>query len=231
VVGVAYLRSDDWKVATIYHATAICLFEITRTIQSIHVIFPPPCLTDSTVCLGEGAAKELMQAIAQEGGGRYYETDDPATMPQIFTKEAMQASRPAIKEDLFASVVTGDHPILSGYEKAQLPFVLGYVMTQAKPTAKLVLAAEMGDPLMAVCRYGLGTGLCWIPDLTEKWGGEWLEWSNGGAFWTQESRGIVRKERSAGLAGSGSVDRENWRVNVSQRDERGRPVDRVAWDA
>ena len=188
-------------------------------------------MTVSSVALGDGAAKELMEMIAQEGGGRYYETNDPTNMPQIFTKETMQASRSAIKEDLFGAVVTGDHPILSGYEKSDLPFVLGYVMTQPKPTATLLLAAETGDPLMAISRYGLGTGLCWTSDLTEKWGGEWLSWGNGGAFWAQVFRGIVRKEQSVGLAANGSVAREQWRVDILRRDEADRPVDRVKWDA
>lgn len=188
-------------------------------------------MTVSSVCLGAGAAKDVMQLIAQEGGGRYYETEDPATMPQIFTKETMQASRSAIKEDLFATIVTGDHPVLSGYGKTQLPYVLGYVMTQTKPTANLLLAAETGDPLLAICRYGLGTGLCWTSDLTEKWGGEWLGWGNGGAFWAQIFRGIVRKEQSTGLSAAGTVDRERWMVNVTRRDEQDRPVDRVKWDA
>ncbi len=187
-------------------------------------------MTVSSVSLGAGAAKEVMQLIAREGGGRYYETEDPATMPQIFTKETMQASRSAIKEDLFASVVTGDHPVLSGYAKTQFPYVLGYVMTQAKPTANLLLAAETGDPLLAICRYGLGTGLCWTSDLSEKWGGEWLGWGNGGAFWAQIFRGIVRKEQSTGLSATGLVERERWLVSVTRRDEQDRPVDRVKWD-
>jgi uncharacterized membrane protein len=188
-------------------------------------------MTVSSVSLGDGAAKEIMQMIAQEGGGRYYETNDPNNMPQIFTKETMQASRSAIKEDLFGTVVTGDHPVLSGYEKSELPFVLGYVMTQPKPTANLLLAAETGDPLLAICRYGLGTGLCWTSDLTEKWGGEWLGWGNGGAFWAQVFRGLVRKEQSTGLAATGSVAREQWKVDIFRRDGQDRPVDRVIWDA
>lgn len=91
-------------------------------------------ITISTVALGQQAATELMQQIARDGGGRHYETNDPATMPQIFTNETMQASRSAIKEDLYTSIVVGDHPVLAGYEDADLPFVLGYVMTRPKPT-------------------------------------------------------------------------------------------------
>lgn len=188
-------------------------------------------MTVSSVALGDGAAKELMQFIAQEGGGRYYETNDPANMPQIFTKETMQASRSAIKEDLFGSVVVGDHPVLSGYEEAELPFVLGYVMTQAKPTASLLLAAETGDPLLAVGRFGLGTGMAFTSDLTERWGSEWLGWGRGPAFWAQVFRGIVRKEQAAGLSVVPSADGETLRLAVSRRGEGDEPVDRVTWDA
>ncbi len=141
-------------------------------------------ITVSTVALG-GADRQLMSNIAQIGRGRYYETNDPANVPQIFAKETIQASRSAIKEDLYGSVQISEHPILSGYRDADLPFVLGYVMTEAKPTAQLLLAVETGDPLLAVSRYGLGMGLAFTGDLTESWGGEWLAWDDCGKFWAQ----------------------------------------------
>lgn len=104
-------------------------------------------------------------------------------------------------------------------------------MTQPKPTAQLLLAAETGDPLMAICRYGLGTGLCWTSDLSEKWGSEWLGWGSGAAFWSQIFRGIVRKEQSTGLAATGSVSREQWQIDINRRDEQDRPVNQVKWDS
>ncbi len=51
-------------------------------------------MTVLSAFLGDGAAKSLMEMIATEGGGRYYETNDPRNMPQIFTKETMQDSVP-----------------------------------------------------------------------------------------------------------------------------------------
>ncbi|MDC0935518.1 VWA domain-containing protein [Pirellulales bacterium] len=131
-------------------------------------------VTVSTVALGQ-ADKQLLAQIAEVGRGRYYETDDPGNVPQIFTKETMQAAKSAIKEDLYAAVQTADHAILAGYQDADLPFTLGYVMTEAKPTAQLLLAVETGDPLLAVGRYGLGVGLAYTSDLTETWGGRMAE--------------------------------------------------------
>jgi len=186
-------------------------------------------MTVSTVALGSGAAKDLMQRIASEGMGRYYETNDPEKMPQIFTKETMKASKSSIKEDLFSSIIVGDHPVLNGYEKTELPFVLGYVMTRPKPTAQVLLAAETGDPLLAISRYGLGMGAAYTSDLTEKWGGEWLSSANGGPFWAQLLRTVARKDESAGLGAKFSRSGESLMVEVSRRNERGESVEQVPW--
>lgn len=188
-------------------------------------------VTVSTVALGDGAARELMAAIAETGGGRYYETTDPTSVPQIFTKETMQASKSAIKEDLFGAVQSGDHPILAGYEQAELPFVLGYVMTKVKPTAQSLLVTETGDPLLAVSRFGLGMGAAYTSDLTENWGGEWLAWDSGGKFWAQVFRGIARKSDTEGLAVSTTRSATGWTLGLRRRDPDGSPVSRIEWDA
>jgi Ca-activated chloride channel family protein len=187
-------------------------------------------ITVSTVALG-AADKQLMSTIAELGKGRYYETDDPGNVPQIFTKETMQATKSAIKEDLYASVQTGDHPALSGYEEAELPFTLGYVMTEVKPTAQLLLAVETGDPLMAIGRYGLGTGLAYTSDLTEKWGGEWLAWEGCGKFWAQMIRGVLRHSDVEGLQITERRHGEAWSIDIRRSDRSGAPVNGIKWDA
>ncbi|MFZ4765350.1 MAG: VWA domain-containing protein, partial [Roseimicrobium sp.] len=150
-------------------------------------------ITVSTVGLGDGAARELLQQIAETGRGRYYESNDPETLPQIFTKETTQASKSAVQEGLFQPVAVTEHPMLSGYHAENLPVALGYVMTEPKPAAQVLLAAEHGDPLLAVGRFGLGIGLAYTSDLTEIWGGEWLAWDGCGRFWAQVLRGALRK--------------------------------------
>ena len=187
-------------------------------------------ITVSSVALGTSAARELLATIADLGRGRYYETVDPATVPQIFTKETMQASRSAIKEDLYSTLITGDHAMLSGYREKDLPFLLGYVMTEPKPTSQVLLAAETGDPLLAVGRYGLGTGMAYTSDLSEKWGAEWLAWDECGKFWAQVFRGIFRKASTRGLEVTETIDREQWEIQMLRRDPNRLPVNDIAWD-
>ncbi len=187
-------------------------------------------LTVSTVALG-GADRELLASIAEIGRGRYYETDDPANVPQIFTKETMQASKSAIKEDLFGAVQTGDHPMLAGFDESDLPFSLGYVMTEVKPTAQMLLAAETGDPLLAVGRYGLGTGLAYTSDLTERWGGEWLAWDGCGKFWAQALRSVLRKTDNDNFEITQYVQDERWHVQLKRTSTDGSPINGIDWEA
>lgn len=193
-------------------------------------------ITVSTVALGQ-ADKQLLARIAEVGRGRYYETDDPANVPQIFTKETMQAAKSAIKEDLYAAVQTADHPILAGYHDADLPLTLGYVMTEAKPTAQLLLAVETGDPLLAVGRYGLGVGMAYTSDVTEKWGGEWLAWDDSGKFWAQVFRGVLRQDSTQGLeiverrVARPAPGQHAWHLDLQRTASDGTPVGGVQWEA
>ena len=188
-------------------------------------------ITVSTVAMGSGADKQLLSTIAEVGHGRFYETDDPSNVPQIFTKETMEATKSAIKEDLYGCVRTGDHPILAGYQSADLPSTLGYVMTEAKPTAQLLLAVETGDPLLAIGRYGLGTGMAYTSDLTEKWGGEWLTWGGCGKFWAQAIRGVVRKTSVDGMQVATHEDEGNWNLDIHRTSTDGLPVNGIHWNA
>lgn len=186
-------------------------------------------ITVSTVALGS-ADQQLLANIADIGRGRYYETNDPTNVPQIFTKETMQASKSAIKEDLYAAVQTGDHRALAGFQEADLPFSLGYVMTQQKPTAQLLLVAETGDPLLALSRFGLGTGLAYTSDLTDRWGGEWLAWGDCGKFWGQLLRSISRNNDGEGVQISQQLTDGRWELSVNRTDSAGEPQSRVDWE-
>jgi Ca-activated chloride channel family protein len=151
-------------------------------------------------------------------------------VPQIFTRETMQASRSAIKEDLYDPAPVTEHPMMAGFESAAFPPVLGYVMARPKPTSQVLLAVESGDPLLAVGRFGLGTGVAFTGDLTERWGSEWLAWQGCGKFWAQVFRGALRKEESVGIETSSVREKGRWEIDVRALDDAGRPLGAVPWN-
>ncbi|MEX0885615.1 MAG: VWA domain-containing protein [Phycisphaeraceae bacterium] len=188
-------------------------------------------VTVSTVALGSTVDRQLLATIAQRGRGRYYETTDPTDVPRIFTRETTHASRSAIHEDVFGTVQVADHPALVSYERAALPVTLGYVMTQARPTAQILLATDTGDPLLATMRYGLGTGMAYSSDLAARWGGAWLGWPDFGAYWGQILRSLVRSGDPARIVVRSDADENQWRIEIQRRDEAGRPLVGIDWSA
>jgi uncharacterized membrane protein len=157
-------------------------------------------ITVSTVGVGEGADADLLETIARVGKGRYYFTDDPAQVPQIFARETVTASKSAIDEQAFLPQVVRATHALSGLDLESAPFLLGYVMTRPKPTCEVILATEKGDPLLAWWRYGLGMTAAFTSDAKNRWAAEWITWPGFGKFWTQVVRQVMRKSDARGIS-------------------------------
>ncbi|VGO16039.1 hypothetical protein PDESU_04629 [Pontiella desulfatans] len=187
-------------------------------------------ITVSSVALGGGAARELLQRIARIGRGRYYETMDASSVPQIFTKETMEVSRSAIKEEPFVPVSVDTMGFLDGIDFDEAPFLLGYVMTRLKSAARLHLVTESGEPLLASNQAGLGTGMAFTSDATELWAGEWVEWDGFGPFWAQVLRRCVRKDRGQGIAVQTVEEPGGIRLLIDRRDAALKPLSGIGWD-
>lgn len=156
-------------------------------------------ITVTTVGVGEDADKKLLEDIARIGNGRYYYTDDPASVPQIFAKETVTASKSAINEQPFVPQVIRPTPVLAGLDLPNAPFLLGYVTTRPKPTSEFILATEKGDPLLAWWRYGLGMTVAFTSDAKSRWAAEWLSWPGYSKFWAQVVRHAMRKSEARGV--------------------------------
>lgn len=156
-------------------------------------------MTVSTVALGQGASEDLLEDIARIGGGRYYFCDDPQTVPQVFAKETVEASKSAINELPFMAQVVRPTQVLEGIDLELAPLLLGYVVTRPKPTCEFILASENGDPLLAWWRYGLGMTVAFTSDAKARWAAEWLAWPDFGPFWAQVIRHAMRKNDTRGI--------------------------------
>lgn len=179
-------------------------------------------ITVSTVAVGADAGTQLLEEIARLGKGRYYFTEDPSQVPQIFAKETVTAGQSAIDEAPFLPQLIRATHALNDIDINEAPFLLGYVVTQAKPTSEIILATESGDPLLAWWRYGLGMSACFTSDATNRWAAEWMAWPEFSKFWTQVIRHIMRKSDTQGITVSTKRHDGMLSVDVDVTDDVGR---------
>lgn len=149
-------------------------------------------MTVSTIALGDKADRPRLRAIAEQGGGKFYECDDPRSVPQVFVQETMRASQSVLKEEPFLAKQVRGTPVLRGVDLLSAPPLLGFVATSVKPTSEVVLVTETGEPLLAWWRSGLGMSLAFTSDATNRWAADWLLWPDFGTFWSQCVRHVAR---------------------------------------
>jgi len=188
-------------------------------------------ITVSTVALGSDADTRLLEQIARWGNGRYYFTDNPQSVPQIFTRETMTAAKSALKELPFLPQAAQPAPFLSGMNMNEAPFLLGHVITRAKPTAEQWLVTESGEPLLATWRFGLGQAGAWTSDARNRWSVEWLKWKDFGKFWAQVVRKLKRPSVLKDYPMRMERERGGYRVIVDAVDEKGGYLSEITGEA
>ena len=181
-------------------------------------------ITLSTVGAGGGSQNHFLAGLAEEGGGRYYEASNPASIPDIFLKETQQVSGQQIVEEKFFPIVTSSSPILRGLDQG-FPQLRGYNGTTAKPAAQTVLVTARDDPLLAQWQYGLGRSVAWTSDSTGRWAADWVGWNGFNRFFSQLVSWTFPGEESGGIEASFVTDGANTKLRVESLEEDGKPRD------
>lgn len=153
-------------------------------------------ITVSTVGLGSDVNRALLQHAATLGGGRAYFTQDPHNIPRIFMRETSTVSRSNVVEEYFQPRVAEPADFLRAVDIGGAPYLHGYVATRAKPTpAQVVLVSDLGEPILARWRVGLGWSLAWTSDVKNRWAVEWIRWRGFSRFFAQLVREHMRQRR------------------------------------
>lgn len=176
-------------------------------------------MTISTVAIGEGSHVTLLQAVAAAGGGQAYSTSDAGTIMRIFTQDTLMHTGRMLREEAFLPQLAEKHPLLEGFEPWQSPNLLGYVKTLRKAGAQVPLVTDLGDPLLAHWRFGLGKVTAFTSDAKARWAPLWLaRWSGFSRFWAQVLRGTARSPqgRQLDLAAEMRGDEARLRVDLLQ---------------
>ncbi|MEW6423698.1 MAG: VWA domain-containing protein [Bacillota bacterium] len=128
-------------------------------------------ITLTCVAVGEGADTGMLRALAELGRGRYYATAEAGSIPSIFTKETVMATRSFAVNERFVPGVAAPSVLLQGIRKA--PALDGYVAASPKDRAEVALVSHRGDPVLAAWQYGLGRAVAWTPDAAGRWSAAW----------------------------------------------------------
>lgn len=152
-------------------------------------------MTLSTIGVGNDADSALLSRLAQMGGGRYYPVTDPATLPQVFIKEARTLRNVLIQEKPFTPrVQDADSPLIAGV--GAFPPLGGLVMTWPKssPYLQMPLVNDHGLPVLAAWRVGLGQAAAFTSDAAGRWAAAWVGSSMFDKFWAQVVRSVMRQQ-------------------------------------
>jgi uncharacterized membrane protein/Mg-chelatase subunit ChlD len=181
-------------------------------------------VTISTVAVAAHgpAESQNLATIAQLGGGKFYQVNNPNLLPRIYQREARRVARPLVHEnkDGFRPQVRFTHEILRGIE-GPLPPLSGFVLTSKKqnPLVETAIvspepADDMSNTILATWTYGLGKAVAFTSDAGQRWAAAWTTWENYDKLFSQLVRWAMRPV----------VDSGKFQVATEVRDGRVRVV-------
>ena len=169
-------------------------------------------VTLTSVAIGQGKDVAFLEQIVEIGGGRFFLTNRASDVPNIMTDETQAVLESYVVEQTFTPVQTFPHAALRNVES--VPSLYGYIATTPKDTAQIVLQSDRGDPVLAQWQYGLGRAAAWTPDMTGRWGKDWVQWDGWSRFAAQVVAGVLPAPNAEGFETSTSVEGNALALNM-----------------
>lgn len=145
-------------------------------------------VTVSTVAVGAHgpAGSRILEDLARQTGGKYYEVRNAKALPKIFQREARRVAQPLVYENAagFSPQIRFPHEMIRGID-GELPPITGYVMTTRKenPLVEVSLIApqpgsERNRTILASWTYGLGRAVAFTTDAGFRYAANWTGWED-----------------------------------------------------
>ncbi len=138
-------------------------------------------ITLSTVAIGTDADRGLLEDLANQGSGRFYDVPDASVIPSILSRETVMATRTYIEDQPFYPVIA-PNPDWSLLAQDGVPQMNAYIATTPKSRAQVPFLSEKEDPVLAEWQYGMGKTIAFTSDFSGKWSGDWARWEKWPVF-------------------------------------------------
>ncbi|MBI5609076.1 MAG: VWA domain-containing protein [Deltaproteobacteria bacterium] len=181
-------------------------------------------ITVSAVGVGGDVDRNLLESIADRGGGRAYFTDRPENLPRIFVRETKMLHGESVVEKAVQARVApglGRVDLLRGVHISEAPNLLGFLPTRVKSGAEEILRLNNGKPLLVRWRLGQGKVSVWTSDLKNRWATAWTRWPDHARLCRQIVRDVLQEELGLDVAVRLLRERDRLRVVVDAIDDDG----------
>ena len=145
----------------------------------------------SVVGIGREIDRAFLRSLADRGGGQAYFPESFRDLPEVFTREAIRASGDWLVEGEIGLESEPGRPVLGGLDVVSLPSIRGYIAATARTSAETVLLSDLGDPIVAIGRYGLGRSAVVTTDLDSAWAADFVRWRDFATLWTRIVRSVT----------------------------------------
>ncbi len=153
-------------------------------------------ITVSAVAVGLEADVPLMKLLAKQGEGGFYQTLDPANLPEIFIHDIkVTTGEKTIQEQKDYPVKVGAGGLRSTTVE-RYPALRGFVETRAKDESVTELETQSGKeakPILSSWSYRGGKVIAFTSDANGRWSDRWVSWDEFAKFWgelVEESKGM-----------------------------------------
>lgn len=156
-------------------------------------------ITVSTVMLGEEVDDALLRQMAEYGGGAFYQTADPRSLPRIFMQDVKVSGGEKTLKEQSEYLVRRGPGSLESTQVRSFPSLKGYVQTKPRDGANLELVVsgnEGAEPLLASGNYGKGKSLAFTSDVSGRWSENWVDWGSFSTLWGELIDSVQHKTKS-----------------------------------
>lgn len=166
--------------------------ELTRQLKATGI-------TVSTVLLDSLENDQMLEAMAQAGGGNYYQVTDVRSLPRVFLQDVkVNTGEKTMQESQDFPVELGPSGVKTT-AIASFPSLKGFVEVKQRDGADLELLVDGSEgkfPLLASWAVGKGKVVAYSSDTNGRWSASWVRWPRFSQFWNDVLSAVLPQDKA-----------------------------------